>query len=82
MKESRVIEVFSAGCPVCQGLVEEVRRAACSGCKVLVLDAHHPQVRRRRMAELGVKVVPAVAIEGVVPDCCAGAGRIRKPSSP
>ena len=73
MKESWVIEVFSAGCPVCRELVEEICRTVCSCCEVWVLDAHDPQVARR-MAELGVKAVPAVAIDVALADCCAGAG--------
>ena len=73
MKVRRRVEVFSAGCPVCQEAVELVKSLACSSCEVSVLDMHQREVRKRAK-ELGIRSVPAVVIDGKLADCCAGRG--------
>jgi glutaredoxin len=70
---SRKIEIFSAGCPVCDEAVEMVNRNACSSCEIEVLDMKNPEVAKRAK-ELGVRSIPAVAIDGKLADCCAGRG--------
>jgi hypothetical protein len=67
----RKIEVFSAGCPVCDDVVAQVERAACPSCDIQVLDMNAPDVRQRA-ADLGVRSIPAVAIDGKLADCCTG----------
>ena len=69
----RKVEVFSAGCVVCDGLVEQVRALACPSCEVVVLDMQEPHVAERAKS-LGVSCVPAVAIDGVLAVCCASRG--------
>lgn len=69
----RKVEIFSAGCAVCDDVVDKVRQAACPSCDVRVLDMTAPEVRRRA-AELGVGSVPAVAIDSRLADCCASRG--------
>ncbi|MEP0814565.1 MAG: thioredoxin family protein [bacterium] len=73
MAEKRNVEVFSAGCPLCHGAVSMVERIACASCEVQVHDMRTPAAMARA-AELGVKTVPAVAVDGVLADCCAGRG--------
>lgn len=70
---TRKIEVFSAGCPVCDEAIDMVRRNACPSCEVKVLDMKDPEVAKRAR-ELGVCSVPAVAIDGKLAECCAGRG--------
>lgn len=70
---ARKIEIFSAGCPVCGEAVRMVRENACPSCEVTVLDMKDPEVARRA-EELGVRSVPAVAIDGKLAGCCAGRG--------
>ena len=67
----RKIEIFSAGCPVCDDAVAQVKRAACPSCDIQVLDMNAPDIRKRA-ADLGVGSVPAVVIDGKLADCCAG----------
>jgi glutaredoxin len=69
----RNIEIFSAGCPVCQETVEMVKRISCASCEVHVLDMKDSAVAARAK-NLGIKSVPAVAIDGKLADCCAGRG--------
>jgi glutaredoxin 3 len=73
MSHKRKIEVFSAGCPVCEEAVRMVRENACASCELTVLDMHDPEVARRARG-LGVRSVPAVAIDGRLAACCAGRG--------
>ncbi len=73
MSTKRQVEVFSAGCPVCNEAVEMVKGLACSSCKVSVLDMNDPTVAERAK-KLGIRSAPAVVIDGTLADCCAGRG--------
>ncbi len=73
MTNKRTIEVFVAGCPVCDQAIELVNRIACDSCEVQVLDMHKPEVAERAHG-LGVKAVPAVAVDGKLAGCCDDAG--------
>lgn len=73
MSTKRKIEVFSAGCPACDDTVQLVHDIVCESCEVAVLDMHDPVVAARAKA-LGVRSVPAVAINGALAGCCAGRG--------
>ncbi len=73
MSTKRKIEIFSAGCPACEETVKLVNQLACPSCEVSVLDMKKPDVAQRAKT-LGVKSVPAVAINGKLADCCRGGG--------
>ncbi len=73
MSNKRKVEVFSAGCPVCQETIDMVNRIACSSCEVSVLDMNDSKVANNAK-NLGVTIVPAVVIDGKLADCCAGRG--------
>ena len=73
MTTKRKVEVFSAGCPVCQTAIDLVNRLACPSCEVSVLDMNDIHVAKRAR-ELGVRSVPAVAINGQLAACCTSAG--------
>jgi len=73
MATKRKVEVFSAGCPACEDTVRLVNGIACPSCEVSVLDMNEPAVARRAKS-LGIRSVPAVAIDGKLADCCAGRG--------
>jgi predicted thioredoxin/glutaredoxin len=73
MPEKRRIEIFSAGCPLCTEAVEQVRNISCLSCEITVLDTNDPAVAARAR-DLGVKSVPAVAIDGKLARCCGDRG--------
>jgi glutaredoxin len=73
MTDKRKIEVFSAGCPVCDDTVKLVNNLACPSCEVNVLDMKTPEVAERAK-DLGIRSVPAVVIDGKLADCCTGRG--------
>lgn len=69
----RKVEVFSAGCSACEETIELVNQVACPSCGIEVLDMRDPAVAARAKA-LGIRSVPAVAIDGRLADCCQGRG--------
>lgn len=73
MTIKRKVEVFSAGCPVCEDVIALVQRIACPSCGVEVHNMNDIEVVKRAKA-LGIRSVPAVAIDGKLASCCAGRG--------
>ena len=73
MTTTRKIEIFSAGCPVCEQTIELVHQVACPSCEVQVLDMSNPDVARRAKG-LGIRSVPAVVIDGELAGCCTDRG--------
>ncbi|MCA1850070.1 MAG: thioredoxin family protein [Acidobacteria bacterium] len=71
--DKRQIEVFSAGCAVCDETIQMVKQIACPSCDVEVLDMHQPDVAARAK-QYGIRSLPAVVINGKLADCCAGRG--------
>lgn len=70
---SRKIEIFSAGCGVCEDTITLVKSLACPSCDVSILDMQD-SATASRAKELGIKSVPAVVIDGKVASCCEGRG--------
>ncbi len=71
MTDKRQIEVFSAGCAVCEEAIAKVNEIACPSCEVTVLEMTYTAVAERAKG-LGIQSVPAVAIDGMLADCCQG----------
>lgn len=73
MKTKRRIEIFSAGCPVCEETVEEIRSVSCPSCDITVLDMKDGNIAERAK-KLGIRSVPAVIIDGKLSACGCGCG--------
>jgi glutaredoxin len=73
MTAKRKIEVFSAGCPVCEETIEEIKKASCPSCDIMVLDMKDVKVTKRAK-EIGIRSVPAVVIDGKLSACGCGCG--------
>ncbi len=73
MPTKRQIEIFSAGCPVCEDVIARVKDIACPSCEITVLDMSDTDVAARAKT-LGITSVPAVVIDGSLAACCAGGG--------
>lgn len=73
MAAKRKIEIFSAGCSVCEETVQLVTRIACPSCEVTVLDMKEPGVAQRAKGA-GVCSIPAVLVDGKLAACCASRG--------
>ena len=71
--EKRKVEVFSSGCQVCEPTVELVKKVACSSCEVVVYYLNKgcsTNECKDKAAEYGVRKLPAIAVDGVLLECC------------
>ena len=73
MTSQRHVEIFSAGCSICQEAIDLVNRIACPSCDVVVLDMTDAAIAQRAQT-LGIQSVPAIVIDGVLAECCTGRG--------
>jgi hypothetical protein len=58
-----LIEVFSAGCVLCENAARNARTAFGDSCEVRVLSMGDPDVARRAKA-LGIRTFPAMLVDG------------------
>lgn len=73
MSAKRKVEVFTAGCPVCEPTVDLVKKTACDSCEVVVYDLNKgcdTMECREKAEKYGVTQLPAVAVNGQLLDCC------------
>lgn len=73
----RQIEVFTAGCPVCEPTVKTVKEMACDSCEVTVYDLVKQcddKVCVDKMKEYNITSLPAVAVNGKLLACCQNRG--------
>ncbi|MEX2553098.1 MAG: thioredoxin family protein [Actinomycetota bacterium] len=68
----RQVEVFTAGCPVCEPAVQLVKETACSHCEVTVYNLNEQGADTARQYDL--KTVPAVVVDGTLVSCCDNRG--------
>jgi glutaredoxin 3 len=73
MENKRKVEVYSAGCPLCQDVIELVKSLACSSCDVAVLDMNKKDIALKAK-QLNIGAVPAVVVDGELARCCTSAG--------
>ncbi len=69
----RRVEVFTAGCPVCEETVNRVKSLACPSCEVRIYDLREGCTTnecRDKARQYGITAVPAIAVDGVLLDCC------------
>ena len=68
----RLVEVFIAGCPLCDEAVKLVRELACSNCEVKIYDLHQGnKAEKEKMTQYGIHRVPAVVVDGKLAECCS-----------
>lgn len=71
--EKRRVDVFTAGCPLCQDAVRLVTSLACPSCEVQIYDLREGSATnecREKAARYGVMAAPAAVVNGVLLDCC------------
>ena len=71
MTNTRKIEIYSAGCSICNTVIDKIRDAACKSCDIVILDMMLPEVQRSA-AGIGILSLPAVVIDGKLASCCSG----------
>ncbi len=68
MAVKRKVEIFIAGCFLCDEAVKIVRDSACSDCEIEVYDLHKKGTEKAK--EYGVNCVPTVVVDGKIVQCC------------
>ena len=68
----RQVEVFTAGCPVCEPAVQLVNELACPDCEVTVYDLRESGAEKA--SHYGISRVPSVVVDGTHASCCQGGG--------
>jgi DNA-binding transcriptional MerR regulator len=68
--QKRQVEVFTAGCPVCDPVVELVKRIACPNCDVIVYNVASDVKAAERAREVNVQRLPTVLVDGKPAECC------------
>ena len=69
----RLVEVFTAGCPICDDTVRLVKSLVCSSCDLQIYDLREGCATnecRDKARRDGITAVPAVAVNGVLLGCC------------
>lgn len=69
----RKIEIFSAGCSLCDEVVAQVKAAACPSCEISVVKMGDTR-EAARAKSLGIRSLPAVVIDGKLASCCTNGG--------
>lgn len=69
----RLVEVFTAGCPLCDETVKLVKELACQNCEVQIYDLREGCATnecREKATQYSIHRVPTVVVDGKLADCC------------
>ncbi len=69
---ARQVEVFTAGCPLCDEAVQSVNELACECCEVTIynLSEQKEQTGLEKAKQYSITSVPTVVVNGKVVECC------------
>jgi DNA-binding transcriptional MerR regulator len=68
--QKRQVEVFTAGCSICEPVVEMVRRIACPNCDVTIYNVKEDPKAAERARVANVQRLPMVLVDGKSAECC------------
>ncbi|WP_339790945.1 thioredoxin family protein [uncultured Imperialibacter sp.] len=77
----RTVEIFTAGCPVCDPVVKMVEELAYDQYEISIYDLVKQcddQTCLNKVAAYVIKKVPTVAVDGVLLSCCQNQGISRE----
>lgn len=61
------IEIYSAGCPMCQEVINTITVGKCAGCEMMVYDLNsNSQSVRESIERYGIRVAPTIVIDGKI----------------
>jgi protein-disulfide isomerase len=64
MKQHHTIEIFSANCPLCKHIINDIEIGRCEGCRQIVYDVNNmTEYIKTKMKNYGVKAVPTTIID-------------------
>lgn len=73
---SRLVEVFTAGCPSCDPVVKLVQDTACGSCNVTVHNTKDDPKAQERAKAAGISRFPFLLVDGKPASCCENGGAI------
>jgi hypothetical protein len=66
-QQHHTIEIFSAGCPLCRHIIDDIQIGKCQGCNQTVYDVNNmTNDIKRKMKEYDVTSVPTTIIDGSI----------------
>jgi hypothetical protein len=66
-KQHHTIEIFSANCPLCKHITDDIQIGKCEGCNQVVYDVNEmTEEIEQKMKTYGIKSVPTTVIDGEV----------------
>ena len=64
-QQHHIIEIFSANCPLCKHVIEDIELGRCEGCKQVVYDLNYmTEDIKTKMKNYDVKAVPTTIVDG------------------
>jgi len=69
----RTVEIFTAGCPVCDPVVQLVKETSCDNCEITIYDLVKQCKEKTctdKMRQYGINRVPSIVVNGKLLDCC------------
>ena len=67
MNQLHTIEIFSANCPLCKHITDDIEIGKCEGCNQIVYDVNNmTEEVKVKMKDYGVKAVPTTIIDGKI----------------
>lgn len=66
------VEIFTAGCPVCDPVIKLVNEAGCD-CDIIVYDLLKQFEDKNcldKVKQFGIKNIPSIVVDGKLLDCC------------
>ena len=73
MADKRRVEIFTAGCPLCDETVRLVKELACPSCEVIVYNIKEQCESKEcldKMKQYNITSVPTVVVDGKIAECC------------
>lgn len=65
MKQHHIIEIFSANCPLCRHIVDDIQMGKCQGCNQTVYDVNNmTEDIKNKMRKYSITSVPTTIIDG------------------
>ena len=63
-QQHHVIEIFSANCPLCKDIIDDIQVGRCQGCTQIVYDVNNmSEDLKQRMKRFGINAVPTTIID-------------------
>jgi hypothetical protein len=67
MKQHHTIEIFSANCPLCKHITDDIQIGKCEGCFQTIYDIKKmTEDIKSKMKKYAVKAVPTTVIDGEI----------------